>query len=58
MKYSKTPHSIRFDDCIIEMFQEYQNHLYRNQRKEMTFSEFVRIAVQKSLRDKFKSVEQ
>jgi len=54
MAYSKSPHSIRFDDCVIDLFLEYQNQLYRNQRKELTFSEFCRLAVYKSLREKLK----
>jgi hypothetical protein len=50
-RYSKTPHSIRFDDFILELSEQY---LFQQKMKhrDLSFSALVRIAVAKYVREK------
>jgi hypothetical protein len=52
MKYSKIPHSIRFDPSTLEYFQKYQMILLEKRRRPITFSDFVRLSVNKNIREK------
>jgi predicted nucleotidyltransferase len=52
MTYSKTPHSIRFDTFVADEFAKYQRLLVENKRQSITFSDFVRLSVNKNLREK------
>jgi len=52
MKYSKTPHSIRFDTFVLDEFEIYQKKLLENKQRPMSFSNFVRLSVNKNLREK------
>jgi hypothetical protein len=52
MKYSKIPHSIRFDTFVADEFEKYQRMLLENKQQQITFSNFVRLSVNKNLREK------
>jgi hypothetical protein len=49
--YSKTPHSIRFDDAIIELSEQYLFQL-KMKHRDLSFSALVRIAVTKYIKEK------
>jgi len=50
-QYSKTPHSIRFDDAIIELSNQYLTE-QRMMHRDLSFSALVRIAVARYVREK------
>jgi|LWDU01.1.fsa_nt_gi hypothetical protein len=52
MKYSKIPLSIRFDTFVLDEFEKYQIMLVEGKRQPTTFSNFVRLSVNKNLREK------
>ena len=52
MRYSKIPHSIRFDKFVEDEFERYQKKLLENKQRPMSFSNFVRLSVNKNLREK------
>jgi hypothetical protein len=52
MTYSKIPHSIRFDTFVADEFEKYQIMLLENHKQPITFSNFVRLSVNKNLREK------
>jgi hypothetical protein len=52
MRYSKIPHSIRFDEQDIIDFRKYQKILFERRQQHITFSTFVRLSVSKNLLEK------
>jgi hypothetical protein len=50
-KYSKTAKSTRYDDAILEMSEQYLTSL-KMKHIPMTFSDLVRIALTKYLKEK------
>jgi len=52
VRYSKIPHSIRFDTFVVDEFEKYQRMLVEDNRHPITFSNFVRLSVNKNLKEK------
>jgi len=50
-RYSKTPHSIRFDDAIMELSNQYLTE-QRMKHRDLSFSALVRIALSKYVKEK------
>ncbi len=50
-RYSKTPHSIRFDDSILDLSEQYLIK-QRMHNRDMSFSALVRIALTKYVKEK------
>ena len=49
--YNKTPHSIRFDDAIIELSEQYMFQ-QKMKHRDLSFSALVRVALTKYVKDK------
>jgi len=52
------PTNVRFNEDTLDLFNQYKDLLYRQNKHQITFSSMVRIAVNQFLKSKVKEEEQ